>query len=92
MSENKTPKKKRNSKQIVALSGVILLAAVYIFTLIVAIFFPGESGNLFKGCILATIVLPALVWIYVWLYGKITNRHTIANPDSSLTEDSSWEE
>lgn len=81
MSENKTPKKKRTSKQIVALGGVILLVALYILTLLVAIFAPQTAGHLFQACLMATVFVPILIWIYVWMYGKLTGKHTMADPE-----------
>lgn len=81
MTEKKTPKNKRTSKQIVALAGVILLVALYIITLIVAIVNPGQSGRLFQACLFATMAVPLLIWIYVWMYGKLTQKHTFADPD-----------
>ncbi len=81
MNDNKSPKKKRTSKQLVALSGVILLAALYIVTLLVAIFAPENSGHLFQACLMATVFVPILIWIYVWMYGKLTGKHTMADPD-----------
>ena len=79
MKDNNTPKKKVTSKQVVALSGVILLVAIYIITLVVAIVNPGESGNYFQICLVSTIAVPLLIWIYVWMYGKLTNKHTFAD-------------
>ncbi len=79
MKDNK--KKKITSKQIVAMLGVIALVALYIVTLLVAIFAPGKSGSLFQACLFATIAVPILIWVYVWMYGKLTNRHTFADPD-----------
>ena len=81
MKKSTDQKPKRTSKQIVALLGVILLAALYIITLFVAIFNPDASGTLFRACLGATLVVPVLLWIYIWIYGKLTNRHTIADPD-----------
>ena len=81
MSENKTPKKKRTSKQIVALGGVILLVALYILPLLVAIFAPQPAGHLFQACLMATVFVPILIWIYVWMYGKLTGKHTMADPE-----------
>ena len=81
MSEKKTNKPKRTSKQIVALAGVILLAALYIVTLFAAVFNPDGAGMLFRGCLAATIVIPVLIWGYIWMYGKLTNRHTMADLD-----------
>lgn len=87
MKDTNQPKKKRTSKQVVALIGVILLAALYIVTLLVAIFAPGESGNLFKACLIATIIVPLLLWIYIWMYGKLSGKHTIADPDYAKDSD-----
>ena len=87
MKDNNTPKKKVTSKQVVAMGGVILLVAIYIITLIVAIVNPGESGNYFQICLVSTFAVPILIWIYVWMYGKLTNKHTFADPDYLKTED-----
>lgn len=81
MSSNEKPKKKRTSKQLVALIGVILLVALYIVTLLVAVFAPAEAKNLFQACLAATVFVPMLIWIYVWMYGKLTGKHTMADPD-----------
>ncbi|MBR4085923.1 MAG: hypothetical protein IKK33_16740 [Lachnospiraceae bacterium] len=81
MKDHSNPKKKITSKQVVAMAGVILLVAIYIITLLVAIFNPGESGNYFRICLVSTIAVPILIWIYVWMYGKLTNRHTFADPN-----------
>lgn len=81
-TENKTnAKKKISSRQVAALAGVALLAALYLITLIVAIFVPDTSGRLFQACLVATIAIPLLIWIYIWMYGKLTGRHTMADPD-----------
>lgn len=87
MSNNNQPKKKRTPKQIAALLGVILLAALYVVTLIVAIFSPGESGKLFQACLVATIAVPFLLWIYIWMYGKLSGKHTMADPDYLNSDD-----
>lgn len=87
MKDNSNPKKKITSKQVVALAGVILLVAIYIITLVVAIVNPGESGNYFQICLVCTFAVPILIWIYVWMYGKLTNKHTFADPDYLQSED-----
>lgn len=66
--------KKRTPKQIAALVCVAILVCMYIVTLVVACLdFPG-SGRLFAACLLATIGLPILLWLYIWLYGRIQAR------------------
>ncbi len=72
---------KRTPKQIAALICVILLAAMYIVTLIVAFLDLGDAGRLFAGCLLMTIALPILLWIYIWLYGIYRNKHNMASLD-----------
>lgn len=74
-------KTKMNSKRIVALIGVALLALLYIVTLVVAITDNSESGRWFMTCIFATVAVPLLIWIYTWIYGKFTGHHTIADPE-----------
>ncbi|MBO5282794.1 MAG: hypothetical protein J6B43_06680, partial [Lachnospiraceae bacterium] len=69
------------SRQVVALAGVVLLVALYLITLIVAIFDSDSSGRLFQACLVATIAIPLLIWIYIWMYGKLTGKSTMADPD-----------
>lgn len=83
---------KKSPKQIAAILCIILLVLLYIATLIVALLdFPG-SDRLFAACLMATIGLPILLWIFIWVYGKYTNRHTISdifqNQDDVRTESS----
>ena len=71
--------KRVTSRQVVAIVGILLLALLYIITLIVAIFDNSESGRWFMLCIFATVAVPILLWVYTWMYGKLTGRHTIAD-------------
>ncbi len=69
---------KRKPKQIAAIICIILLVLLYVVTLVVSLLdFPG-SDRLFAACLTATIGLPILLWIYIWLYGKFTQKSTIA--------------
>ena len=77
-------KKQITSKQVAALAGILLLALLYIVTLIVAIFDSSESGRWFMICIFATVAVPILLWIYVWMYGKLTGKPTIADSEQSM--------
>ena len=82
----KTPKTektshKMTSKRLAALIGAALLAMLYIVTLIAAIVDTSSSGKWFQICLLGTVTIPLLIWIYTWMYGKLTGRHTIADPD-----------
>ena len=67
-------KHKPQPKQIAAIVCIILLVLLYVATLVVSLLdFPG-SERLFAACLVATIGLPILLWIYISLYGKITKK------------------
>lgn len=77
---------KKRSKQIAAWVCIILLILLYLATFIIAVLdFPG-SDVLFQSCLVADIGLPILLWLYIWLYGKIKDRHTIASLDILQTD------
>lgn len=80
-----TQKKSITSKQIVAMAGVVLLALLYIVTLVVAIVDSSASGRLLWMCLFATIAIPILIWIYIWMYGKLTGRRTMSDLDPGKT-------
>lgn len=84
-SDNEKSSKKMTSKQLAALIGVALLVILYVGTLIVAIVDTSSSGSWFRMCLFATVAIPLLIWIYTWMYGKLTGRHTIADLDMSTT-------
>lgn len=71
--------KKITSRQVVAIIGIVLLVLMYIVTLIAAIADKSASGNLFRICLFATVAIPILIWIYTWMYGKLTRKHTFAD-------------
>ncbi|MCH5250313.1 MAG: hypothetical protein J1E98_10275 [Lachnospiraceae bacterium] len=78
-------KKKRSPKQIAALICVIILVSMYIVTLVVAFLDFSDSGRLFAACLVATVGLPILLWIYIWLYGRIKDRRD--NAEDGRLED-----
>lgn len=79
---------KKTPRQIAALIGVVILVSLYIITFVVALLdFPG-SERLFQACLVTTVALPILIWIYIWLYGKTKEKDTIATifPDNTKEE------
>ena len=74
-----------NSQRIVAIIGVALLVVVICALLLTAIFDP--TGVWFRACLVLAIALPILLWIYVWLYGMLKQKKTIASFEF-LEEDS----
>ena len=90
-TDQKTRKEKKTPKQIAAIICIILLAAMYLFTFVSAFLtFPGWD-RLFAGCLLMTVALPILLWIYIWLYGKYTQKHTMASLDIMHSDEDSNE-
>lgn len=82
MSQDKNTQNKKTkmpSKQIFAIIGIILLVLLYVVTLFAAIFDSSASHALFATCLLATVAIPLLIWIYTWMFGKPTNRSTFAD-------------
>lgn len=77
-------KKKVTSKQVVAMAGVILLVLLYVVTLIVSIIDKSASGQWFMICLMATVAIPILIWIYTWMYGKLTGKKTIADVNANF--------
>lgn len=66
--------KKISPKRIAAIICVVLLVGMYVATLIVALLdFPGWD-RLFQACLVATIGLPILLWIYIWLYKQVKEK------------------
>lgn len=67
-------KKSPTPKQVAAIICIILLVLLYVATLVVSLLdFPG-SDRLFAACLLATIGLPILLWIYIWCYSKLSDK------------------
>lgn len=83
-------KKKMTTKQIVAIIGIILLVLLYVVTLILAFVDTSASGRMFAVSLLATFAVPILIWIYTWMYGKLTGKSTMADlyPDNDNQKES----
>ena len=78
-------KKKKNVKRIAALTAVVLLVGLYVATLLTAIFDTTAAGSLFRVCLLCTVAIPLLAWIFIWIYGQTAGKDTIADRKIILT-------
>ncbi|MCD7866192.1 MAG: hypothetical protein LUG54_09380 [Clostridiales bacterium] len=63
-------------KRITALIGVIALFALYIYTLVLAIIGSEQTMNLFMTAVVATVVLPVLLWTYSFIYKLLKNNYS----------------
>lgn len=52
----------KKARQIIALIGVILLVLLYVSTLVLAIVDKSFSMKLFQTSVIATIIVPVLIW------------------------------
>lgn len=59
---------KSKLKRILSLAIVIFLAALYLLTLLSAIFDRSRTRALFNACIFSTLVLPILLYAYLLIY------------------------
>ena len=62
---------KRTAKQLAALLGVALLVLMYVLLLIFAICDFEGSEMMFRICLMATFIIPLLIWIYIYLYDRM---------------------
>lgn len=59
-----------NKKRILAIAAIVLLAAMYIITLILAFCtFPG-ADRILTGFVLLDIAVPILLWILIYVYRR----------------------
>ena len=79
---------KSKNKQIAAIICIVLLVLLYIATLVVSLLDFPNADRLFAACLGATVGLPILLWIYIAVYGKYTQKKTMADlfPDTADAE------
>ena len=58
-------------KQILAIIGIILLVLLYLSSLICAIIDRTETMRLFQASVMATVIIPVLLWAYSFIYKLI---------------------
>lgn len=61
-------------QRLAALLGVLCLVILYIATLVVAFLKFEGADRLFQACLVATVGIPILLWIYLWLFKKWKER------------------
>lgn len=58
----------RKMKRILALLAVIIIVLLYLSTLVLSFMQSEQSGDLLMASIIATVVIPVLLYIYLWLF------------------------
>ncbi len=89
MDKEKAHGRKITSKQVVAIIGIVLLILMYIMTLVTAIADSSASAKWFRLSLFGTLAIPLVIWIYTWMYARLTGKHAIGDPDNESvpTED-----
>ncbi len=72
--------RKMTPKRIAALLVVVLLVAMYLITLIAAIYDPTAGSRLFALCLYATVAIPLMTWITIFLIDRTRGKQTIGDP------------
>lgn len=65
---------KKKSKRILALTGAVLLAGLYLATLIFALIDSPWAYDMFRVCVGFTIVVPVLLYVYALVYRQQKHR------------------
>lgn len=73
--------RKITSKQVVALAGAAALVLLYLATLVIAIVDSSASAAWFRISLFATLVIPLLIWVYAWMYARLTGRRAAGDPE-----------
>ena len=75
------------AKRILALIGIIILAGLYITTLLLAVFGNENTQSWFMASIACTVIVPIMLWVISWLYNMLKK-----DVSDSLTSDHSEED
>lgn len=70
-------------KQIMAISGIILLVGLYLTTFILSITDNSESMKFFYASVYATVVIPVLIWAYTFIYKLVHKNSGQEEPETS---------
>lgn len=81
-------------KQIGAIIAIILLAGLYIATLVFALINSPFAQKMFQTCLFATIAVPILLWLFLWVFQKTgalkeESDHTTLEAFEAETKDDS---
>lgn len=68
-------------KKIAAICGVILIVGIYFITFISVIFDFSYSSQLFQVSIYCTVVIPTMIYVYLWIY-KLIHKDNKSDKDN----------
>ncbi len=71
----------KSIKRILAVIALILIAAMYVVTLILAFSRSEAADRWFIASLACTFLFPALLYIYLWIYKVVTRDHEKKSDD-----------
>jgi len=80
------------TKRILAILGVVAIVALYGVTFVSALLATPATQELFKASLLATLVIPILIYAYVLLYRVITGRQDGGRQGQGKPKDRGFDE
>lgn len=78
---------KKKTKQILAIAAVVLLAGLYIATLILSLMKSEMAQSLFRGAVACTILIPCLLYVYMMAYKMLKGKGHDDKPQTLDTKD-----
>ncbi len=75
----------KNLKRILAVIGIILLAGMYVITLILALTDNSHAGNVLMASLFATVVIPVLLYAFLLVYRWSHPKDTVISKISEET-------
>lgn len=66
-------------RRVLAMLGVLLILALYVITIVLAFVGNAHTLPLLKASLIATVVVPVLIWTYTFIYNLLKKYY---GPDS----------
>lgn len=73
----------KNIKQILAILGIVLILGLNLFLVFAAGTASEDSMGMFGGAVVAVVMIPILLWIYMYVFKLIKKR----NEDREIEKD-----
>ena len=73
-------------KRLMAIAGILLLAALYVITLVLTLTDDPNTMNAFRASIYCTVLIPVLIWAYTFIYKLLKNNRPGTPADAKKEE------
>lgn len=80
----------KKAKQILAILGIVLILGINVLLIFAAATATEDSTNIFNAAIVTVILVPVLLWIYLYVY-KLIKKHN-DDKNKSLENERNTEE